>query len=103
MEKRPHLVGSADEIHVVFVEELADNLAAKGERDSAVVLAPAGRVLVRIGPQQIAEQACQQVSGREASSVDDQNYSTSDNPASRETEMSSGSASYPSRARRWAA
>lgn len=51
-----YLVGSADQIHVVFVEEFGDDFGAEGEADSSVVLAPAHRVLVGVGPQQIAEE-----------------------------------------------
>ena len=48
---------AADEVHVVFVQELLNNLSAKGERHTAVVLAPALRVPVGICPQEIAQQA----------------------------------------------
>ena len=51
------LVSSSDEIHVVSVEELGDDIGAEGERDAAVVLAPALDVLVGVGPEQVAEQA----------------------------------------------
>ena len=50
------LVSTADEVHVVFLQEAGDDVWAKGERDTAVVLGPAGDVLVRIGPEQIAEE-----------------------------------------------
>lgn len=51
------LVSTADEVHVVFLQEAGDDVWAKGEGDAAVVLGPAGDVLVRIGPEQIAEEA----------------------------------------------
>lgn len=49
-------MGPTDEVHVVFVEEFCDHVGAKGEGDAAVVLAPAEHVLIRVGPQQIAQQ-----------------------------------------------
>lgn len=48
---------TADQVHVVFLEESRDNVRPKGERHATVVLAPACDILVRIGPQKIAEQA----------------------------------------------
>ena len=39
-------MGSADEVQVMAVEELADYIRSKGEGDPAVVLAPALDVLV---------------------------------------------------------
>jgi len=50
------LVGTADEIHVVFLEEAGDDVRAEGERDTAIVLAPACDVLVGVGPEKIAKQ-----------------------------------------------
>ena len=50
------LVGTADEIHVVLVQELGDHVCAEGEGDAAVVLAPARHVLVGVGPQQVAQE-----------------------------------------------
>lgn len=49
-------MGAADEVHVVLLQEPRDDVGAKGERDTSVVFAPARDVLVRIGPQQVAEQ-----------------------------------------------
>ena len=43
-------MGSADQIHVVFVKEFGNNFSAKGEGDASVVLAPTHRILVRIRP-----------------------------------------------------
>jgi hypothetical protein len=51
------LVGTANEVHVVFLEEARDDVWTKGERDTAVVLGPAGDILVWIGPEEIAEKA----------------------------------------------
>ncbi len=47
---------AANEIQVVLVQELGHYLDAEGERDAAVVLAPARNVLVRVAPEQVAEQ-----------------------------------------------
>lgn len=48
---------AADEIHVVFLEEAGDDIWAERERNTAVILGPPGDVLVRIRPEEIAEQA----------------------------------------------
>lgn len=50
-------MGPTNEVHVVFVEELCDHVGAKSEGDTAVVLSPAQHVFVRVGPQQVAEEA----------------------------------------------
>lgn len=50
-------MGPTNKVHVVFVEELGDHVGAKGEGDPAVVLTPAQHILVRVGPQQVAEEA----------------------------------------------
>ena len=49
-------MGAADEVHVVFLQEARDDVGAEGERDTTVVFAPAGDILVGIGPQQIAKE-----------------------------------------------
>jgi len=51
------LMGSADEIELVLLQELGHHLGSEGEADAAVVLAPAHGVLVGIGPEQIAQQS----------------------------------------------
>lgn len=53
-----HLMGSADEVQVVAVEELADDVGSEREGDAAVVLSPALHVFVRVRPQQVAQEAC---------------------------------------------
>lgn len=50
-------MGSADQIHVVLVEEFGNDFRTKGERDTPVILTPAHRVLVRIGPEEVAQEA----------------------------------------------
>jgi hypothetical protein len=51
------LVGTTYEVHIMFLEEPGNDIGAKGEGDTAIVLAPARDVLVRIRPKKIAEQA----------------------------------------------
>lgn len=51
------LMRAAHEVEVEAVEEADDNVGAKGEGDAAIVLAPAADLLVRVGPQQVAQQA----------------------------------------------
>lgn len=51
------LVSAADEVHVVLLQEARHHVRAKGEGHAAVVFAPAGDVLVGIGPQEIAQQS----------------------------------------------
>lgn len=52
-----NLMGTADQVHVVFLQETRDDIGAKRETDTSVVLAPTSDILVGVGPQQIAEQA----------------------------------------------
>lgn len=59
------LVRAADEVHVVLLEEARDDVGPKGEADPPVVFGPAGDVLVRIGPEQVAQQACRRVRGEQ--------------------------------------
>lgn len=58
-----HLMGSADEVQVVTVEELADDVGSEREGDAAVVLSPALHVFVRVRPQQVAQEACRRGGG----------------------------------------
>ena len=48
---------SAYEVEVVSVEELGDDVGAEREGDAAVVLSPPLHVLVRVRPQEVAQQA----------------------------------------------
>lgn len=48
---------SANKVHVVFLQESGHNIWSKCEGNTAVVLAPASDVLVRVRPKQIAEQS----------------------------------------------
>lgn len=52
-----HLMGAADEIHVMFLQEAGNNVRTKGEADTSVVFAPASDILVGVRPQEITEQA----------------------------------------------
>lgn len=51
-----NLVRAADEVHVVLGQEARHNVGTKRERDTAVVLGPARDVLVRIRPEQVAQE-----------------------------------------------
>ena len=48
---------SANEVDVIFLEELLDDSLAKCVRDTAVVLSPARLSFLWIGPKQVAEEA----------------------------------------------
>lgn len=52
-----YLMGSADEVQVVAVEELTDDVGSKREGDAAVILSPALDILVWVRPQEIAQEA----------------------------------------------
>lgn len=58
------LVRAANEVHVVFLQEARDDVGTERERDAAVVLRPARDVLVRVGPEQVAEETCRRVGER---------------------------------------
>lgn len=51
-----HLMSATDEVHVVLLQEARYYVWAESEGHAAIVLAPARDVLVRIGPQQVAQQ-----------------------------------------------
>lgn len=42
------LVGTADEVHVVFLEKARDHVRSKGKGHAAVVLAPPSDVFIRV-------------------------------------------------------
>lgn len=50
------LMGTTDQVHVVFLEEARYDIGAESEGDTTVVFAPAGNVFVGIRPQEIAEE-----------------------------------------------
>lgn len=50
------LMRSADEVHVVFLQESRDDIGAEGERNTTIVFAPASDVLVGVGPEQVAQE-----------------------------------------------
>lgn len=52
----PHLVRSAYQVKVVFMEELGDHLCPECETHAPVILAPAHGVLVGVWPQEVAEE-----------------------------------------------
>lgn len=51
------LVGSADKIQIMFFQELRHNIRAECEGHTTIVLTPAFQLLIRIGPQKIANDA----------------------------------------------
>lgn len=50
-----HLMGTADEVHVMFLQEAGNHVRAKGEADTSVVFAPASDVFVGVRPQEITQ------------------------------------------------
>jgi len=50
-------VGSADQINVIFLEEILNYSLSKRVTHSSVILAPARLALLRVTPKQVAEQA----------------------------------------------
>jgi hypothetical protein len=50
------LVSTADQVHVMFLQEARYNVWTEGEGDTAVVFTPAGDVLIGVRPEQIAEE-----------------------------------------------
>ena len=53
-----HLVGPADQIEVVLLEELLDDLWAERKAHSPAALVPGLYVFVWIGPEEITEDSC---------------------------------------------
>ena len=51
------LMGTADQVHVMLLQEAGDDIRAEGEGDATIVLAPSGDVLVRVRPEQITQQS----------------------------------------------
>lgn len=49
------LMGTAYQIHVVFLEETRDDVGTECKRHTTIVLAPTRDVLVRIGPEEVAQ------------------------------------------------
>lgn len=50
------LVSTADEVHVMFLQEARYDVWTKGEGNTAVVFTPAGDILIRVRPEQIAKE-----------------------------------------------
>lgn len=50
------LVGAADEVELLALQEGIHNVGTKGVRDTTVVLTPSGDLAVRVGPEQVAEE-----------------------------------------------
>lgn len=49
-------MSSAYQVQVVSIEEFGDDVGSEGKRDSPVVLSPALNVLVRVGPEEVAQE-----------------------------------------------
>lgn len=49
-------MGTAYQIHVVFLKEARDDIGAKCERDTTIVLAPTCDVLIGVGPQKVTQE-----------------------------------------------
>lgn len=52
-----HLMGTTDEVHVVFLQEAGNHVRAEGETDASIVFTPASDVFVGVGPKKIAKEA----------------------------------------------
>lgn len=49
-------MSTADQVHVVLLQEARYDIWTKGEGDTTVVFAPSSDVLIRVRPEQIAEE-----------------------------------------------
>ena len=49
-------MSTADQVHVVFLQEARYNVWTESEGDTTVVFTPAGDILIRVRPEQIAEE-----------------------------------------------
>lgn len=49
-------MSTADKVEIMLFEEASDNVAAKGERDTTLVLSPSINILIRVRPEKIAEE-----------------------------------------------
>jgi len=49
-------MGSANQVDVVLLEELLDDGLAKGVRDAAIILTPAGLSFLGVGPKQVTQE-----------------------------------------------
>lgn len=50
-------MGTADQIHVVLLEEARYDVRTECKADASVIFAPTGNIFVGVGPQQVAKQA----------------------------------------------
>jgi hypothetical protein len=51
-----YLVGSANQVHVVLLEEARHHVGPEREGNTAIIFGPPGDVLIRVGPEEVAEQ-----------------------------------------------
>lgn len=50
-------MGTADEVHVVFLQEAGNHVRTEGEADASIIFTPASDVFVGVGPKEIAKEA----------------------------------------------
>ena len=50
-------MSTANQVHIVSIEELSDDVGTECERDTTIVLAPSLYILVGIRPEKIAQEA----------------------------------------------
>lgn len=50
-------MGAADQIHIMFLQESRHYIGAESEGDPTIVLAPTRDVFVRVGPQEVTQEA----------------------------------------------
>lgn len=52
-----HLMGTADEVHVVFLQEAGNHVRTESEADASIIFTPTSDVFVGVGPKEIAKEA----------------------------------------------
>lgn len=50
-----HLVGTTDEVHVMFLQEARNHVRTEGEADASIIFAPASDIFVGVRPKKIAK------------------------------------------------
>lgn len=54
-----YLMCPANKVEIMSVQEFTDDISAKREADSTVILTPAVHVLVGVWPEEVTEESCQ--------------------------------------------
>lgn len=52
-----HLMGTTNEVHVMFLQEAGNHVRTEGEADASIIFTPASDVFVGVRPKEITEQA----------------------------------------------